>query len=232
MRVADDRAGDKPPRYSPLGSKRHCLDASRQPGPQLVMPAKAGIHLGVHGNSDPKSGGQAPALRGHMRVSPTLQLCPGERSERLSQERPAVTRTCPINTSLCVNLPFDRLRACPVPRYSVSTRYGGERNRQESVRGSWFVVRGSWFVVRGSWFVVRGSWFVVRGSWFVVRGSWFVVRGSWFVVRGSCSWFVLPLSKHESAIESIYETATKQNHYSSGWKAFGRRPGMRFLPSV
>ena len=195
VRVADDRAGDKPPRYSPLGSKRHCLDASRQPGPQLVMPTKAGIHLGVHGNSDPKSGGQAPALRGHMRVSPTLQLCPGERSERLSQERPAVTRTCPINTSLCVNLPFDRLRACPVPRYSVSTRYGGERNRQESVRGSWFVVRGSWFVVRGSW-------------------------------------FVLPLSKHESAIESIYETATKQNHYSSGWKAFGRRPGMRFLPSV
>ena len=128
VRVADDRAGGKPPRYSPLGSKRHCLDASRQMGPQLVMPAKAGIHLGVHGNSDPKSGGQAPALRGHMRVSPTLQLCPGERSERLSQERPAVTRACLINKSLCVNLPFDRLRACPVPRYDTGANGIGKNS--------------------------------------------------------------------------------------------------------
>ena len=129
-------------------------------GPQLIMPAKAGIHLGVHGKSDPKSGGQAPALRGHMRVSPTLQLCPGERSERLSQERPAVTRTCPINTSLCVNLPFDPSTSSgqagsePAPYLDTAYRHDTGAN---GIGKNPFVVHGSWFVVRGSWFVVRAA---------------------------------------------------------------------------
>ncbi len=53
-----------------------------------------------------------PGIKETMDVAANLRGHPMPRT---------LSRTCLINTSLWADLPFDRLRACPVPRY------GGER---------------------------------------------------------------------------------------------------------
>ena len=163
MRVADDRAGGKAPALQPARIRTalpRCEPAAR--GPQLVMPAKAGIHLGVHGNSDPKSGDKPPATRPYE-VSPALQQCPGSVARGSVKSGPQSLNLCHKYIALCKPA-LRQAQSLPRTRYSVSTRYGGERNRQESVR-----------------------------------------------VSAECC--AKPLSKHESAIESIYETATIQSRY-------------------